>query len=935
MNSFTTQAAILILAGSAFLAAQNYTISTIAGGAPPPTNVPAINAAAGKPTSVAADRSGNVYYTSLNCIFKVDTKGILTRIAGTSRADYSGDGGPAINAALNQPNGLAIDSKGNIFVSDFGNYRIRLITPDGKINTFAGTGNAGSGGDGGPALSATFTAIHGMALDSVGNLLVSDFGADVVRKIAFDGSNIVTFAGVYGVSGYAGDAAGATLANLNHPSGVAIAPSGSVYIADTGNQVIRIVTTDGNIATYAGNNTSGAGYAGDNGAATSAQLNTPESLVIDKAGSLYIADYANAVIRIVIPSGTIGTYAGTGSSPGFSGDGGAAASAQLNGVFGMAIDAAGNFYIADYFNYRIRKINTSNVITSIAGGGLVSFSGDGGPATLAVMGTPYGVAVDPSGNVYFSDYENFRVRKISASGVITTIAGNGTPGFSGDGGLATKAQLYPTGLALDPSGNLYIADFVNNVVRKVFTNGTITTYAGNRGLGTGYAGDGGLAINAQLNYPSAVALDGQGNLFIADWGNFVIRRVTPFGLISTVAGTNLKGYGGDGGAGINAQLGYVNGLATDAAGNLYIADWDNFRIRKLNTSLAISTIAGNGNQGYSGDGLSAISTGLGNPYGIVVDAAGNVYFADSFDSRIRKIDTHDIITSIGGEGDNGYTGDSGPASLAEIFYPYGLALDSNGSFYFADSQNKAIRKLTVGGNSINVTNSASNQITAVTPGEIVTLYGSGMGPDALVQATPVSGAYPAQLAGTQVLINGVAAPMIYSSSKQVAAVVPFDVTGANLATIQVRYNGQTQAPFNLPVKASSPGIFSSDQSGAGQAAALNQDTSVNSAQNPARHGSVVVLYATGDGQTNPGGVNGLQVQVSGVLPHPMLPVSVTIGGIPATVQYAGAAPAQVAGLMQLNVVIPNGVVAGNAVPVVLTVGSGRSQSGITIAVAAN
>src|ERR1022692_125312 len=190
----------------------------------------------------------------------------------------------------------------------------------------------------------------------------------------------------------------------------------------------------------------------------------------------------------------------------------------------------------------MRKINTSNVIASIAGGGLVSFSGDGGPATLAVMGTPYGVAVDGSGNVYFSDYENFRVRKISASGVVTTIAGNGTPGFSGDGGPAMAAQLYPTGLALDPSGNLYIADFVNNVVRKVFTNGTITTYAGNRGLGTGYAGDGGLAINAQLNYPSAVALDGQGNLFIADWGNFVIRRVTPFGLISTVAGTNLKGY---------------------------------------------------------------------------------------------------------------------------------------------------------------------------------------------------------------------------------------------------------------------------------------------------------------------------------------------------------------------------------------------------------
>lgn len=937
MNFLTTRTAIVLMAASTFVAAQNYRISTIAGGTPPPSTGAALNAALGQPTAVAADAAGNVYFTtSLNALFKMDSKGVFTRIAGTGRADFSGDGGPAVNAALNQPNGLAIDSKGDIFISDFGNQRIREITPNGTIKTYAGNGNSGSGGDGGPATSATFIQVHGIALDSSGNLFVADFGAQVVRKITTDG-NIATIAGVAGTAAYAGDGAAATLANLNSPSGVAVDASGNVYIADSANNVVRKVTTDGNIATFAGNNTAGAGFAGDTGPAASAQLHLPESLVIDKAGSLYIADYANAVIRIVVAAGTIGTYAGTASTSGFAGDGGQAASAQLNGVVGMALDASGNFYIADFNNYRVRKINPSNVISSIAGGSVVTFSGDGGPATQAALGTPYGVAVDGSGNVYFSDYENFRVRKIASNGTITTFAGNGTPGYSGDNGPAIQAQLYPRGLAFDASGNLYIADYLNNVVRKVSANGTITTYAGNRGLGGGYSGDGGKATAAQLNMPAALAFDPSGNLFIADWSNFVIRRVTSFGLISTVAGNNVRGYSGDGGAGTSAMLDYVNGLATDVSGNLYISDWANFRIRKLTTGGIIFSVAGNGDEGYSGDNVAALNSSLGYANGIVVDALGNIYFSDSLSSRIRKIDGGGTITTIAGEGDNGYTGDGGPATLAELFYPLGLARDSKGNFYFADSENKAIRtlQLPVSGSGIDVTNAASNQITALVPGEIVTLYGNGMGPEALVQAVPAGGAFPQKLAGTEVFINGVAAPLIYSSSKQTAAVVPFDVAGTNQATVEVRYNGQSLAPFNLPVKPSAPAIFSTDASGAGQAAALNQDTSPNGAGNPAHRGGVLVLYATGGGQTNPGGVNGRQVQLvsgTGTYPRPVLPVSVTIGGLPATVQYVGAAPGEIAGLMQINLLIPSGVTPGNAVPVVLTVGGKRSQGGMTIAI---
>ncbi len=939
---FLRTIALLALSAAAF--AQSYTINTLAGGAPLVTPTTALNASVGQPTSVAVDADGNVYFTSHNSVFKVDGKGVLTTVAGSGRPDFQGDGGPAVKAALNQPNGLAIDSKGNVYVSDYGNHRIRWITPDGNIKTYAGNGNVGSGGDGGALSSATFTFPRGLALDSAGNLYIADFGANVVREITAAGK-ISTIAGT-GTAGFSGDAAAATAATLSRPSGVAVDSAGNIYISDTGNQVVRKITTDGNINTFAGSNSLGAGFAGDTGAATSAQLNLPEALVIDKAGSVYISDYANALIRIVIPDGTIGTYAGTGSSPGFSGDGGAASSAQLNGVLGMAIDTAGNFFIADYYNLRIRKISPSKVITTVPRGRVVSFGGDGGQATQAVLGTPYGIAVDASGNVYFSDFENFRVRKIAANGVISTFAGNGTLGYSGDGGQATKAQLTPTGLALDSTGNLYIADFLNNVVRMVTPGGVISTVAGNRAMGAGFSGDTGAATAAQLNYPTAVVLDNVGNLYIADWGNFVIRKVTPFGVINTVAGVaGTRGFTGDNGAGTTANLSWVNGLAVDAAGNLYISDWGNYRIRRLSTGQLITTVAGNGAQGFSGDNLAATATAVANPYGIVVDASGTIYFADSFNSRIRRVDAGTgLISTIAGNGTNGYTGDGGPSILGELFYPLGLARDSKGTFYISDSQNQVIRTLrtaSTGGNAVDFTNAASNEIGALAAGEIVTLYGAGIGASTLTLATPADGLFPNRVAETQVLINGVAAPMIYSSPNQVAAIVPYDVAGASHATVQVLHGASSTTPFNLPVRVTSPGLFTADQSGSGQAAALNQDTSPNGKNNPARHGSVLVLYATGEGQTTPGGVNG-RVVANGVansspaaLPHPAATVAVTIGGIAAQVQYAGAVPGQVAGLMQVNVVIPSGVTAGNAVPVVLTVGGTSSQSGITVAISEN
>ncbi len=340
------------------------------------------------------------------------------------------------------------------------------------------------------------------------------------------------------------------------------------------------------------------------------------------AGNLYIVDRENNRIRKVDAAGMITTVAGNGTY-GYNGDGGAAAAAQLGSPAGMALDGAGNLYIADRSNYRIRKVDSAGDITTVAGNGIRGYNGDGGAAVAAQLDSPAGVALDDAGNLYIADGDNNRIRKVDAAGVITTVAGNGTRGYNGDGGAATAAQLdFPSGVALDGSGNLYIADYWNNRIRKVDAAGMITTVAGN---GTrGYNGDGGAAVAAQLNLPTVVAPDGSGNLYIADRSNNRIRKVDSAGVITTVAGNGTRGYNGDDGAAVAAQLNSPNGVAPDGAGNLYIADSGNDRIRKVDSAGVITTVAGNGTYGYNGDGGAAVAAQLSDPAGMAPDGAGNL-----------------------------------------------------------------------------------------------------------------------------------------------------------------------------------------------------------------------------------------------------------------------------------------------------------------------
>jgi len=365
----------------------------------------------------------------------------------------------------------------------------------------------------------------------------------------------------------------------------------------------------------------------------------------------------------------------------------------------------------------------NQIISTVAGGASLGYSGDGGPATNATLHDAAGVAVDAVGNLYIADEENSRIRKVDTNGIITTVAGNGANGYSGDGVAATNASLrYPRGVAVDAAGNLFIADNANQRIRKVDTNGIITTLAGN---GTnGYAGDGGAATSAKLQYPYGVAVDAAGNVYIADGLNSRIRKVATNGLISTVVGNGTNGFAGDGGAATNAEMYWTYGVTVDAAGNLFIADSQNNRIRKAATNGIITTVAGDKNFQYGGDGVPATSTSLWMPYGTAVDPYGNLYIADTENGRVRLVNTSNIITTVAGGNGEGYGGDGGAATNASLVAPSGLALDSAGNLYIAD-QGGDIRKVTPAGPVLTVgntglANAGNYQVIITGPGGSVT-----------------------------------------------------------------------------------------------------------------------------------------------------------------------------------------------------------------------
>jgi sugar lactone lactonase YvrE len=731
MKTGCASTVFLFLGTAAVAQTQEYVISTFAGGAPPQTPVLGVSMPIGPVQAVATDTAGNTYFVSFRCVFKLDPNGVVTRIAGNARAGYSGDRGPAINAQLRLDSialtfglpvggralgpGIAADNSGNVYVADNGNFRVRRISRDGTISTVAGDGTPGFSGDGGPATSAQLSAIFGLALDAAGNLWIADSGANRIRRITPYG-DIATVVGT-GNCGFSGDGGPALTAQICGPTGIAADSAGNLLIIDSGNNAVRKLSPDETITTVSGNGPitgiggSGCLPSGDGGPASWAGLCLPSNVAVDQAGNVFVADTyfpfeAWQVVRKISP-GNISTVAGFDCSTGDTNlallstaafcasvlaNGTTATTTYLIGPVGLAVDHTGNLLVADPVSQRIRKVSADGTITTIAGapptlspyeplGNDFAASDDGGLATSAQLASPKGVAIDASGNVFISDSLNDCIRKVSPVGITTTVVGNGTFGSTGDGGPARSAQIAPVRVTVDRSGALFLFDYPDRSIRRVSPDEIISTVT---------------VVGGNDYY---VAVDSADDLFIADPKDTsgAIAEVSPDGTISRVAGgvagNGTSGFSSDGGPATSPQLSEVNGVAVDGAGNLFVADSRNHRVRRVTPDGIITTIAGNGTQGFSGDGGPAIDAQLAFPIDVAVDAAGNLFIADFYNNRIRRVSADGIITTIAGNGTQGYSGDDGPASSASLSTPWAVALDGVGNVYVADTGNNAIRVL--------------------------------------------------------------------------------------------------------------------------------------------------------------------------------------------------------------------------------------------------
>ncbi len=744
---------------------------------------PATQATLANPTGVAVDAAGDLYIADVGnaVIRRVDAiTGYITTVAGGgSPASGNGDGGQASLAILNVPIGVGLDSAGDLFIADAGDNVIRLVTFSTQvITTVAGGGTfSGTIGDGGLAINAVLQSPSGVAIDSAGDIFIADTGHNVVRVVNASTHVINTVAGSFSLgAGFGGDGSLATSAQLTQPSGLVVDAAGNLYICDQGNNVVRLVSAQTkNISTFAGENSLGAGYSGEFGPAAQSQLRGPFGLAQDSAGDLYIADTGNSVVRVVqaVTGSTMFSPVAVGgsgspdrvllqlnsaqsiSSITATASQASAAEFTVGTVSGCVVDgstvnALGSFCVVPVtFSpaYTGRRNVALKVVTS-AGTFAFGLSGVGtGAQVVLIPGTissiagtapevstatrdlralkhpaksairasrgsahsaaatntistaldfPNAVAVDNAGNVYIADTYHYVVRKLTASGTLTIVAGNGTSGYSGDGAVATSAELLgPEDVALDGAGNLYIADQV--AIRRVdAVTGSISTVAGG-GTPSSGNGDGGPATSAELNGAFGLAVDTAGNIYIADYYNGLIRKVSAStGYINTIVGAGTNGYTVNGVPASSASLGSPYGVSVDAGNNLYISDLGDQVVRKVVASTGlIYTIAGDGTGGYSGDGGLATSAELNDNGHTTVDGAGNLYIADFGNSVIRKVDAGTgVINSIAGTSSSGYNGDGVAATSAALNGPDGVAVDGEGNLYIADSGNNLVREVT-------------------------------------------------------------------------------------------------------------------------------------------------------------------------------------------------------------------------------------------------
>ena len=835
----------VVLAASIPLAADvNYTITTVAGSSSAGDTGPATSALLLQAEQLAFDVQGNLFIADAadHRIRRVSTAGIITTVAGTGAKGFSGDGAQATAAQLDSPYGIAFDSLGVLYIADLGNRRVRRVRADGIIETVAGGGTSAPT-DGATATQVRLDSPRNVAVDSTGTIYISDFGANRLYRVNSSGKIGVHAGG--GAAGAPSDGVLATSIELLSPAGLAVGAGNRVYVAASGSK--RVFRIDSGVA-YQLN---------------AIGLTAPTGVAVDGAGTVYIADRLHGATIMVLANGASTEIALAGRSVALNG----------NGV-----------YLSD--SQVVRRITTTGVI-SIVAGTTGTFTGDGGAVQLSRLSLPSGACADSIGALYIADTGNHRIRKVALNGTITTLAGTGEAGYSGDGGPAASAKLSsPGGVAIDRQGNLYIADTGNHVIRRVTPEGSIATLAGTGAAG--YGGDNVLASRSAFSSPGGVTVDSNGNLYIADTANHRVRKMFVNGVTVTLAGTGVAGFSGDDGLATAAQLNAPLSTALDDTGNLYIADTGNNVVRRIAADGKITTL------------VRTQSAAWNSPQGVAV-SRGDVIVSDTGNHRLLRVTAAGYVQVIAGTTVSGFSGDGGQAATAAVSSPRGLFADSLGSVYFADSANHRIRKLTIdtsttdplapGGQAVvdaKLLSVGSYLEGAVAPGQLVSIIGSGLGPELGSGASMTAGSSVATtLGGVQVTFDGTPAPLLYVQDNQINLQVPYNVAGKTLSVVVISYHDVTIWSQAVSIVEASPALLTVG-AGTGPALAVNSDGVLNSVA-PAARGSIVTLYATGEGVTNPASLEGKPATLP--LPSPALAVRVLVGDNPAEVLYASPAPA--------------------------------------------
>src|SRR5580700_7695091 len=600
----------------------------------PSTSFPANSASFGQLISTAVGPGGQVYFVSesRSLILKLNpATSVVSVVAGIGIGGYSGDGGAATAAELNNPQGIAFDAAANLYVADNGNGVVRKIDMNGTITTFA-----------------KVPAVVGVTVAPDGTLYASNY-----LQVFHIGSNgAVTVVAGGQAQGFKGDGGPATAALLSDVSGLLFDASQNLLVADSGNNRIRRIDTNGIITTIAGNGQGGRSAAGP---ATSTAIGFPIGLALDAAGNLYAGNYDNSQLLKIDTTGQL-TILNPSASTFFLTAPGPVAQAEITPAW-PAFDSAGNLYVVDSFAECLWVVNAAGTIQVAAGFAPNFVLGDNGPAVLAGLNAPDGIWLAPDGSLLVAEQANNRIRRISSGGTITTVAGNGSPGFTISGPALSTPLDVPGAVAADASGSIYLVSA--GAVFRVGSSGVLAPF---------YQGSSGA---------NGIATDAQGDLLVASAGNQIIR-VTPAGIATVIAGTGQANYSGDGGPATSATLNGPFGVAADSAGNIYIADTYNGRIRKISTNGNISTIGGGGANEV--DGVPATQSAAG-PYAVACDSSGNVYFVEYYTERVRKISSNGIVSTIAGTGIAGFSGDGGPATSAMLNGPAGVAADGAGNIY--------------------------------------------------------------------------------------------------------------------------------------------------------------------------------------------------------------------------------------------------------------